>query len=255
MSQLTTATQEFENVSQRLPSGLWYQEIMAFTGSPLFNQVLVDRDFPDEQIEALTCPADHGDSHLAPNGYSNFVANHGVWPLRPELAGPVKFYSDAQTHALRMSDIADGTHSTALFSEVLRGGNGRLRMIWSLEEGPFEADQLDDFAAAAQQLPKDPEKQGFVGHKSTKGRIIARSLASGNPIIYSEGLGRSLYNHGTLPQTPACQNGTISRDSLVPPSSAHKDVHVAFCDGRIESVTRQINLQIWRAYGSTAAND
>jgi prepilin-type processing-associated H-X9-DG protein len=175
--------------------------------------------------------------------------------LRPELAGPIRLRTETGSSPLRWIDVTDGRQGTALFSEVLRGGPERLRTIWSLADGPFNSEELDVFVDIAKQLPKDPQTEKLVGHKSSKGRIIGLSLAPGNPVIYAQGPGRSLYNHAALPQTPSCHNGNKPAEAIVPPSSSHGVVNVAFCDGRVEPITPQIDLQIWRAQGSMSAND
>lgn len=255
LAALAQSTIDYENIHQRLPSGLWYQEIMAYRDSPLYNEVIAAGDSPDGQLPILTCPSDRGTYYLDAGGYTNYLANHGVWSLLPEQIGPIQIRSDQSQPPITWQDVTDGRQSTALFSEVLRGGPERLRMIWSLPDGPFAADELEVFVDIAKNLPKNPLTEKMVGHKSSKGRIIGRSLAPGAPIVYSQAIGRSLYNHAALPQTPSCHNGGKPHEAIVPPSSGHDVVHVAFCDGRVEPVTPQIDLSIWRSYGSMKGAD
>ncbi len=255
LAQLAKAAVDFESLKSRIPSVNWYQEIMSYTESPHYNKFVANRELPDTYLEILICPSDTGPFMSDLDLYSNYLGTAGVWAPQPDLVGPVVRLANDSDRGVRWDDITDGRQTTALFSEVLRAGRGRLRTIWSLPEQPYAADQIDEFVEAADRLPPDPLSQNFVGHARTKGLVIGYSGFNGGTVFYSSGLTRSTYNHAAPPQRPSCHNGARIPESSVPASSDHKVVNVAFCDGHVESFTRDVNIGIWRSFASRAADD
>lgn len=134
-----------------------------------------------------------------------------------------------------------GLSNTAMFSELLRTRRqyDRQRTFWMLPDR-YDFDEMESFVSACTQLPEDPYQAGFNGDTSHFG------IGWSNPTS----LGLGLYNHALPPNSPGCFNGTFVPSAMVTAASEHDGVNVAFCDGHVRSVSKQISITSWREMGS-----
>jgi len=138
------------------------------------------------------------------------------------------------------ADITDGTSHTAAFSESVLG-NG------------------DDSTAAA---PQDPMRQVIELSGGTPTTPAACSTTSnfvgdrGSKWINGH-FADTLYNHFYPPnsQTPDCNN-EFRNFALTAARSMHPGgVQLALCDGSVQFISENINLEIWRALATRSGGE
>jgi prepilin-type N-terminal cleavage/methylation domain-containing protein/prepilin-type processing-associated H-X9-DG protein len=199
------------------------------------------------KVGMYLCPSDI--SYLPPDweGQNNYVANLGSQFLCDlSEALPSTLVPSAQPNGIfyylshvRMTDISDGTSTTALFSEKLRGLGG-----------------------------PDPKRDMFIIPNQTSldaTYIACQSInpATATPLTSKQGyswvMGEmccSTYNHVSKPNSLSCAGqpfpGTMANMAMdVPPSSLHTNgVNVTMCDGSVHFINNGISLETWRSLGS-----
>jgi prepilin-type N-terminal cleavage/methylation domain-containing protein/prepilin-type processing-associated H-X9-DG protein len=180
-------------------------------------------------------------------GQNNYLGNLGTQFLcdlseqQPSTLAPAEtpngiFYYLSQVH---LTDITDGTSSTAMFSEKIRGTgspNPRSDMFVMANQNSLAA---------------------------TYSTCTGTNPQTGTPLTSKQGaswvMGEmccTTYNHVSTPNTITCAGtgfpGNMSNMAMqVPPSSYHTNgVNVAFCDGSVHFVTNGISINTWRAMGT-----
>ncbi len=137
--------------------------------------------------------------------------------------------------------ITDGLSQTAALSEILVANlqYDRLRVVWPTV--PMMAPgQLEMFAAqCAMVAPSEGGETMSHGHPWTCGDASV-----------------TLYNHILPPNRPSCRNGTRVQEGAYPPASMHPGgVNVTFGDGHLKFIVDDVDLQVWRAFGSRNGNE
>jgi prepilin-type N-terminal cleavage/methylation domain-containing protein/prepilin-type processing-associated H-X9-DG protein len=146
--------------------------------------------------------------------------------------------------AVRLTDIGDGTSSTALFSEHLQGGgqaNPKTAMFVIVSQST-----LDDTYKTCNSL--NPQTATPLSYWQ------GASWAMGEMCC-------TLYNHVGTPNLNTCAGlgftgGMQNMSMMQTASSAHPGgVNVLFCDGRVRFVVNAIDLATWRALGTRHSGD
>jgi prepilin-type N-terminal cleavage/methylation domain-containing protein/prepilin-type processing-associated H-X9-DG protein len=193
-------------------------------------------------IPILICPSDIS----TPSGFNagtNYKPNRGTYPIcRPSntVNQPNNgvFFPYQYT---RIADILDGTSNTAAFAECLKGDYNDA--IATFEADHFETRTLtpgltDSDTALAECHGIDWTNLMYQGH-SIQG--ISWMLTDPSSVTY---------DHIALPNDMSCALLGIG-GSVAAASSYHTGgVNVAFCDGSVHFINRNISLATWRALGT-----
>jgi type II secretory pathway pseudopilin PulG len=164
---------------------------------------------------------------------------------RPALPGPfedvVKVGTKEVTKAIKLKQVADGTSKTLLFMEMIQaptgteaeGTNGidRRARLWIPASSTFQISTL--------LLPN------------------AGACGSGVSVDDKIGCGRDRsFCRPDLPESPPCLRSTTASDYTLASRSRHPSgVSVAACDASVHFVSNDIDIQIWRSYGSRAGEE
>jgi hypothetical protein len=199
------------------------------------------------EVSLFRCPSDDGGSlPVSMVGKNNYYSNTGTIILNglpsqnpsnpnygwPQPNGP--FYQASKT---RISDMVDGTSTTACFSEKQLGDGSN--SVYTEKTDTF---QPGTYPATADQAMADCLAVD-VTDLSKQGR---------SDIGYPWSLGyhsTTYYYHVTPPNGRSCMfpPGRIATTA----NSAHVfGVNLLMCDGSMRFVTNDINLAIWRAIGT-----
>jgi prepilin-type N-terminal cleavage/methylation domain-containing protein/prepilin-type processing-associated H-X9-DG protein len=204
------------------------------------------------RVATFLCPSDPASAPGDWPGQNNYLASQGVQFLcdltesqpstiapaeRPD--GPLYFLSK-----VRLTDLTDGTSSTAVFSEKRRGQG------------------FPD--------PKTDQKVMAVQNTLDTAYTTCRNLnpATATPLTSKQGyswvMGEmccTTYNHVTTPNQTTCAStgfpGNMSNMAMVvPPSSGHTGgVNVALGDGSVRFVQDNVSLTTWRAMGTVRGGE
>ncbi len=135
------------------------------------------------------------------------------------------------------AEFIDGLSQTAAVSEILVANlsDDRRRVLW--ETVPMlSPGQLETFAAQCSMLAT-PAPGGDT-------------MIHGRPWTCGDA-GATLYNHILPPNRPSCRNGTRVQEGAFPPASMHPGgANVAFGDGHLKFIGDDVDLRVWRAFGS-----
>jgi len=155
----------------------------------------------------------------------SYNGNAGWYPNREALdAGNSNGVFTVQR--VKVSMIPDGASQTALFSEILAGGEAEWRRcIWrdASRWAPLNAEQLANQCLAAQGSPDS----GFKGN----------SWAWGFKNV-------TLYEHILPPNARSCTYSATA-GSLHPGG-----IHTAFADGAVHFISESTDIAVWRAIGT-----
>jgi prepilin-type N-terminal cleavage/methylation domain-containing protein/prepilin-type processing-associated H-X9-DG protein len=198
-------------------------------------------------VPTFLCPSDGASQPADWPGQNNYLGNLGtqfLCDLSEQLASTIApnetangiFYYLSQ---VRMVDITDGTSSTAMFSEKIRG-NGTPNPRSDMFVMPNQSSLASTYSTCTGTNPQTAtpltSKQGF-------------SWVMGEMCC-------TTYNHVSTPNTITCAGqpfpAPMSNMAMqVPPSSYHTNgVNVLFCDGSVHFVTNGVSLVTWRAMGT-----
>jgi prepilin-type N-terminal cleavage/methylation domain-containing protein/prepilin-type processing-associated H-X9-DG protein len=198
-------------------------------------------------VNMFLCPSDVFPSDPDWKAQCNYLGNLGAQFLcdlseqlpstlvPSEKPNGVLYY---QSH-VRITDISDGTSSTALFSEKLRGQG--------------VPNPRTDMFVMPNQTSLDATYQTCMGLDPTTATPLTSKQS------YSWVMGEmccTTYNHVAPPNTRTCAGtpfpGNMANMAMqVPPSSAHTNgVNLLLCDGSVRFVTNGVNLLTWRALGT-----
>lgn len=206
-------------------------------------------------VPVFICPSDISPGTGSPGwpGQNNYVANQGGWlcdrsdnPGLPTDNAPNEVQTGVFYFLSRCSDsdIRDGMSTTAFFSEKLRG-NGT-------------PDPRTDMFIIPHQTSRD----------ATYTTCNSLNPATATPLTSKWGfswvMGENCctqYNHVEVPNGRTCGGigfpGTMTNMAMqVPPSSHHKGgAHTLFGDGKISFISDSVDLNTWRAIGTSRSND
>ena len=207
-------------------------------------------DPQNDALRALTvpifrCPSDSFRGFWGP---SNYAANFGTGVQTFGYNGlfrPIGNYyltESKGTYTVRDIDVSDGLSNTAAFAEILVG-NGQVDDSRSAFHTPVPMtapNELDLFADQCRFLaPAIPAE------------VVARG--------YSWAFGDQLYtgyNHIMTPGQHSCVNGNNTQEGCYTSVSNHpRGVGVVFADGHVSFTSTDVNVIIWRAFGSRNGNE
>ncbi len=266
LRQLGIASQHFMSASGHYPTAGWPMELLPLMESGDYLQSMSQPDQDIEQLPLLKCPSDGLDPQSGKMAFTSYLGNSGIWWRKSTGFDGVVVIKlpkivDPQSRTISEADVRDGTSNTALFSEALIFGPGRLRTVWNTPGAAYDEDELEGLVAACRSIPPDPVQAGWLG-ADVKGQFLFKRDPTPAPPGFggggslSIGVLLTLYNHAMTPQNPSCYNGTGVYGALSTATSGHGGiVNVAFCDGHTRSVGSQIDQTAWRAFGSRAGSD
>ena len=266
LHQLALASQNFISSSGHYPTAMWTVELLPLMESKEYLESVVQPDQEIQQLPLLKCPSDGLDPPTKTMAFTSYLGNSGIWWRRSTGFDGVVVIKlpasiDGRTSWVSESDVRDGTSNTALFSEALIFGPGRLRTVWTTPGPRYNENELEDLVAVCQSIPTDPEQAGWLG-ADMKGKAFVGTNGGTGPNgpggggNIAIGILLTLYNHAMTPQQPSCYNGTGVFGALSTATSGHGAVvNVAFCDGHTQSISSGIDQTAWRALGSRAGSD
>jgi prepilin-type processing-associated H-X9-DG protein len=188
----------------------------------------------------------------------NYGVNWGSWSFRQQ-GGPVNGvfplnYGDKKGRApfyiditVKLTDIADGTSNTALFSEIKRtvddvaaddAGNALIMQGTGGSIDPLDPSTVPQCTGQV----SGGSKFRYVGLQYWRGAVSWTSM----------------YNHTLTPNSPirgACVDGTLLSFHLAARSYHTGGVNVALGDGSVRFVRDSIPLATWRALGTIAGGE
>ena len=259
LRQIALALQSYESVYRQLPVGnaqgwSFHYQILPHLERQSLWEALRTKSGKDQEhylkvkdvVPIFLCPSDGATSlPLAP---TNYAGNAGVWPLSTGFNGAfvnpqvADIYENTPTQ-VSFKMISDGLSNTALVSEVIHadGGAAIERSNWDTVRKYFD---IDDFAH---------ECRSILEHGS--GSVVGDPFARGYP--WSAGdVGFTLYTHVTPPNSISCYHKSVVLEAAVAPSSYHPGiVHTAFMDGSVRPVSDDVDLQVFRSFGSRDSVD
>ena len=211
------------------------------------------------KIEVYLCPSDTHYDHSRQEATSQNYAPNG---------GTERFYNNWRSNGISYapgwdwaickpigsSDIIDGTHSTAAFSEWIRGGMqgqgndpvrraraqaDRLSVTWNAGGPPAYGGDTSGFAA------DDRYERGCEASQDYQWDFKGE-----NWYVANSGRGTGL-GFSKRPNRKSCDAGWESFDTLMSTSSLHPGgVNVLFCDGSVRFVNDSVEQQVWWAIGT-----
>jgi len=251
LKQLGLASLDFESSSGYYPPASWVADVLPFLGEQNFIDSLQDRPGIGSRIAVLSCPSDDMTGNDPSNRFyfSNYLGNLGTWGTWGQTNGAILDTNQPSDGTqipagIGTKDITDGTSNTAMFSEALIGGPGRLRTVWNTPGVQYSQEEYLDFLSVCRQLPSNPYSAGWKGNPSVKGRVIE-----------GDGFGVSLmvsqYNHAIQPNNPSLFNRDNFSKGIATATSGHGFLaNVVFCDGHVQAINETIDLNIWNGMGS-----
>lgn len=202
------------------------------SADPPFSIFPVNREGVATKVKIFLCPSDQHRVLKAGYAPTNYVLNNGTTGSSSEAQSDGVFHVNSKT---RITDVTDGTSSTAMVSESTLGVGGE----------PFTTSQLD-------------RRQG---HVELFFQPVSASLCN-NPKLYGTRRGYSWadgsiagggYNHVLTPNSQQfdCYSAHAPNPGWRAARSYHAGrVNVLFCDGSVRSVPDSISLNVWKALGS-----
>lgn len=198
---------------------IWDYGNVRYSSSPNTTNVTNNR------IAALTCPSDQVNTPINQITSHNYAANYGNtgYAQQSTLNG-VAFrgapFGDFSKGFFGLSDILDGTSSTLLVAEVLQGKQSDLRGFtwWG------DASSMTTYLGPNSTIPD---------------RIYSPPYCVNMPEI-------------NLP----CAVSTSTEPTMFASRSRHPGgVQVVLCDGSARFISENINIDTWRAYGTTSGSE
>jgi prepilin-type N-terminal cleavage/methylation domain-containing protein len=268
-TQMTYPTQNtpIAGATQRpSPQALILQYIEQGAKSDLFN---IDRDVHLDNanlaarlgdVPAYVCPSEPAvDAWFGGMGRCNYMASIGNFPNPNNAPGAANFskggiffteFTNPQWQQLgnrprsvKISDVLDGTSSTAMFAEIRRG-------ISATSGGP-------PFTPAL--LPHDVVNSA-AGTTPPSGNcdVLPTAITSGTVYRYA-GLQyhrsfafTSFYTHTKVPNSPKIDCTDLTSGHIAARSYHPGIVNVGFTDGAVKNINASISLTIWQNLGSRA---
>ena len=258
LRQIAIASQNYESDHAHLPPGnnnFWsihavllpYMEQSALYHSlgvgeksySIVNEAL--QELP--QLHYLNCPSDAFSSQKLGAGYAtSYAGNWGMDNQKNKYNGMVML--SGHNTSVRTADVTDGLSNTAWYSEILVsiGELSRLRTVWEL---PIPAPLR--FPTHLETLSVNCSNVSVV----IRGDVFSRGRAWGNGQIFNTG-----YTHTLGPNQPSCLDGNMLDMGAYSAGSQHPHgLNVMFGDGHLAFVPRDIDIRVWRSWGTRASND
>lgn len=198
-------------------------------------------------VPLFLCPDD------APvHGGNNYRANMGVIPSPGILLGAstTGLPTESDTGAFRInralspSAFSDGLSHTAMFSEKLIGGLDPARFVPPRDcfYSPFPIELVEDAVLACEAVPgPNPPHDAYCGTTWLFG-----------------GFDQSWYNHILVPNSPVpdCASQQPGGHGSYTARSFHAGgVNSLFADGSVHVIGENLDLHVWRAYGTRAGGE
>lgn len=245
----SSTNRHYSAISQLLP---YFDQATIYNSINFLNNLddpLITNDENDyarsQIIPTLLCPSETVNNIATLGGATNYLVNKGngiVWldASGPNVGMPTQNGAMYYQSHVRVAQITDGTSNTAAFSErMLADGNNTL-------VSPI-ADVF--FHPGAPTTPDDAVS--MCDAHTISNLAFQFPLYMGAPWLN----GQHAYLHVNGPNKRSCGFFSALRATM-PPSSKHAGgVHVALCDGAVRFVQNGINLEIWRALGSTRGSE
>lgn len=193
------------------------------------------------QVPALQCPAD---GSMGIYGASFAINWSGSSQTEPDGA----FVGDKRLSA-GFNTMTDGTSHTALVSEFLRGDTAA--------PGYSEAARADGRRLIFNVIPGIETEMGVPGMfdrcRSMDPKISPVLASDRGRLWLNGGYEHYSYNHFDVPNHHSCVNSGNAWGLVLSSSSLHgSGVNVLFADGSVRFINDQLDLKIWRAYGTRA---
>ena len=243
------ATAQYESSQSRLPGFHWIFELMPYLELGGIAKEISSKKSID-QISGLLCPSDVT-NRKTENSYSSYLGNAGTWVTADGYDGVLGVdIPPTSTQAyIKLNEITDGLSNTSFAAEALTGSTAtnsstRLRTLWATPGQQYRIDELEEFLAVCTSIDQDPIASGWRGNDELKGAFYENGALSA-------GLVSILYNHAATPQNPSCSNrGNILTGISTSTSHHPQVVNVVFCDGHVSATNREIDILVWRSFGS-----
>jgi prepilin-type N-terminal cleavage/methylation domain-containing protein/prepilin-type processing-associated H-X9-DG protein len=205
-------------------------------------------------INTFLCPSDPNPGNNGTNtingvGYnrasSNYPNNTGTERRYTgnKINGPAWWLGNDGNvgNKVTLASITDGTHSTVIFSEFVKGRSGQnypgLNAVWNNPTG------LGGFATAA-----DPNQAQSQDCQSAT--VIGWDY-KGEYWDYQDSGRGGTYQHINPPNTKSCYYGGWGYDGEISASSFHSGgVNCLMLDGTVRFIKNSINYQVWKAIGT-----
>lgn len=257
LRQIVTAAQSYESANGGFPYGNnngWSVHVILLPHleqTPLFQSLDLSVFFEDivnrsdtlrrtlPSLPYLLCPSDDvAARRLASGPATSYAGNWGMDNQRNTHNG---MFQVGLKGVIRTADVTDGLTHTAFFSELLPGSGvpSRFRTVWEM---PIPAPirfptHLETLAINCSQLTVvvggDDESRG-------------RAWASGQINVTG-------YTHTLPPRQPSCIDGTIIQQGAYSSGSQHPGgVNVVFADGHLVFISNDIDVGVWRSWGTRA---
>lgn len=265
LRQIGVALSNYESVHGMWPAaGLpkvtsWHVALLPFIGqSELFQRVNFSPVPPGNPADTIShvpirlylCPSDP-----APEVFSaaitvaatNYLGNSGTGLMVSGYDGMFSHMTPWNPDAfpegpVRLSDVIDGTSTTAAVGEVMHSDNrstDRLRLVFNTPT-TFATAEVKQFKAMCLGIPESPTTYGWRG----TGQLHGWRWTFGE-------IGFSTYNHMLPPMQPSCNNGTGVQDGIYTASSLHGlNINLLFADGHVQPVSARIDQSVWTSLGS-----
>jgi prepilin-type N-terminal cleavage/methylation domain-containing protein/prepilin-type processing-associated H-X9-DG protein len=259
----------FSPQAQLLPyaEGSGLQDLLDLTQGPLTTR---NRDATKNiKISMYLCPTDpqQGDAILGTGptnypGFTSYRGNAGSWVRLGGWDGvygpPDRRVGKDPLPPVKLAQIADGTSNTAAFAE---GVNGLLGETISSAAGAGNP-LADCFEFGASPNPADSTQarevfmnknwsSASVPQDTTFTQDISQGVWRLRGAPWSEGtMWRTWYNHLTPPNSVCWRPGDWW-ELVAPASSYHSGtVNVSMCDGSVQSVSPDIDPDVWVNMGT-----
>lgn len=187
-------------------------------------------------IELFLCPSDGSSRWTTAVSPTNYVGNVGSGTIdNGNIANADGIFFDGR--CLRTQEIGDGLHSTAAFSETIKG-RGTSNVGSAPKDSPYQ------FAIVGN--PLIPNESNCNAATAWRGER-ASEWCNGTYILAS-------YNHYWTPNArkPDCTNHDGDKAITAARSWHTSGVNVLMCDGRVTFVSSNVELRAWRAIATRA---
>jgi prepilin-type processing-associated H-X9-DG protein/prepilin-type N-terminal cleavage/methylation domain-containing protein len=216
--------------------------------------------FKRAKLEVYLCPSDAHFQHGMPEATAqNYAPNNGT----------ERFYNNWRTNGICYAPgwdwalaapigqraIVDGTHSTAAFSEWIRGTMQGFDNNNAMSIARAKADYLAVTWNAGGPQAYGDTNSGFDGDARyeigcEKSQDYQWDFKGENWYVANGGRGSGL-GFSKRPNRKACDAGWESFDLTITTSSLHPGgVNVLFCDGSVRFITDSVDQRAWWAMGT-----
>ncbi|AGA28422.1 DUF1559 family PulG-like putative transporter [Singulisphaera acidiphila] len=190
-------------------------------------------------IAVFLCPSDYGNGTSGP--WTNYACNVGYGYQKSQTYNGV-FTVGRNNPITSLADITDGTSTTALAAEWVRGSENDLsHVVYRTKTVMIAASEYDSFISACQGTDVNPARS----FSATKGTYWARGDH-----------GKTAYTHDILIGGRSCYNHVYVREGAWTAASLHgHGSSVLFADGHLHFVRNSISLATWRAIGTRSGGE